>query len=123
MKRRRGRFPASSTVSAPGGRLRRPHSIFGLYLSFSGILTFKKADALRAIARDAPPDMILVETDSPYLAPVPHRSTRNEPARVRLTAECLAALKGVALEEIARATTDNFFRLFRKAQPQHAYKT
>ena len=118
-----GVFPGVIHCFSVGKAVAETALDLGLYLSFSGILTFKKADALRAIARDAPPDRILVETDSPYLAPVPHRGTRNEPARVRLTAECLAALKGMDLEEIARATTDNFFRLFTKTRSQHAHRT
>lgn len=82
------------------------------YISFSGIVTFKSADTLRAVARQVPADRLLVETDSPYLAPMPHRGKTNEPAYVRLIAEYLAQLRGVSLDELARATTDNFFRLF-----------
>jgi TatD DNase family protein len=84
----------------------------GCYVSFSGILTFKKSDELRAIARDLPIDRLLVETDAPYLAPTPYRGKRNEPAYVRHTAEVLAEVRGMALEEIAARTSDNFFRLF-----------
>lgn len=82
------------------------------YISFSGIVTFKSAETLRAVARQVPADRLLVETDSPYLAPMPHRGKTNEPAYVRLIAEYLAQLRGVSLDELARATTDNFFRLF-----------
>lgn len=82
------------------------------YISFSGIVTFKNADTLRAVARQVPADRLLVETDSPYLAPMPHRGKTNEPAYVRLIAEYLAQLRGVSLNELARDTTDNFFRLF-----------
>jgi TatD DNase family protein len=88
----------------------------GFYISISGIVTFKNADDLRAIVRDVPLDRLLVETDAPYLAPVPYRGRRNEPAYVAATAAAVAALKGVAPEELAAATTDNFFRLFRKAR-------
>jgi hydrolase, TatD family len=88
----------------------------GLYLSASGILTFKTAGALRDIFRDAPLDRILVETDSPYLAPIPHRGKRNEPSFVVHTAELLAELKGISLEELGARTTENFFRLFSKAK-------
>ena len=88
----------------------------GFYISFSGILTFKKADELRAIAQDVPPDRILVETDAPYLAPVPNRGKRNEPAFVVHTAAQLAAVKGLSPEDLAKQTTDNFFRLFSRAQ-------
>lgn len=86
----------------------------GLYVSFSGILTFKNAGDLRDIARDLPEDRILVETDAPYLAPMPHRGKTNEPAFVVHTAKCLADVRGVSEEEIHRITTDNFFRLFNK---------
>jgi len=89
----------------------------GLYLSLSGILTFKNAEELREIARQAPLDRLLVETDAPYLAPVPMRGRTNEPAYVAHTAAKLAELKGVGIAEIERRTTDNFERLFAKAVP------
>lgn len=85
----------------------------GFHLSFSGVLTFKKADELRQVARAAPLDRLLVETDCPYLAPLPHRGKRNEPAFVVETAAKLAEIKGVTLAEIARITSDNFQRLFK----------
>lgn len=85
------------------------------YISFSGIVTFKNARAVQEVARKAPLDRILVETDSPYLAPVPYRGKTNEPAYVRHTAECVAELRGIAYEEVAAATSDNFFRLFSRA--------
>ncbi len=88
----------------------------GFYISLSGILTFKRSDELRAIARALPLDRLLVETDAPYLAPVPRRGKRNEPAYTAYTAACLAEVKGIPFEELARATTDNFFRLFTKAK-------
>ncbi len=88
----------------------------GLYISFSGILTFKNADELRAIAEDVPPDRLLVETDAPYLAPVPNRGKRNEPAFVVHTAAQLAALKDMTSAQLAQQTTDNFFRLFSRAR-------
>src|SRR6185503_14653907 len=86
----------------------------GLHVSFTGILTFKNSDALRAIAADLPADRILVETDSPYLAPGKFRGKRCEPAYVAETARVLAETRGVSPEEIARQTTENFFRLFSK---------
>ena len=86
----------------------------GLYISFSGVLTFKNSSDLRAIARDAPLDRVLVETDAPYLAPVPRRGKRNEPAYVVETAKVLAEAKGVSFGEIARATRDNTLRIFKK---------
>jgi TatD DNase family protein len=89
----------------------------GFYVSIAGIVTFRNAEELRAIVRDLPLDRLLVETDAPYLAPVPYRGKRNEPAFVAATAAAVAALKGVDAEEIAAATRDNFFRLFTKATP------
>ena len=88
----------------------------GFYISVSGIVTFKKAEALREAVRDVPLERLLVETDAPYLAPVPLRGKRNEPAFVAHTAACLAELKGVTPEALAAATTDNFFTLFDKAR-------
>jgi TatD DNase family protein len=88
----------------------------GLYISVSGIATFKKSDALRDVIRTVPLERLLVETDAPYLAPVPHRGKTNEPAFVVHTAKLVAELKGVSEEELARATTDNFFRLFSKVK-------
>jgi TatD DNase family protein len=86
----------------------------GHYVSFSGILTFRKADDLRSIAAELPADRILVETDAPYLAPGPWRGKRNEPSYVAETARILGECRGVDSAEIARQTTDNFFRLFAK---------
>jgi TatD DNase family protein len=86
----------------------------GAYLSFSGIVTFRTAEEIRDVARAAPADRILVETDSPYLAPIPYRGKRNEPAYVAKTAALLAEIRGVSAEEIARQTSDNFHRLFAK---------
>jgi TatD DNase family protein len=84
----------------------------GFYISFSGIVTFKSAKELQAVARAVPLERMLIETDSPYLAPVPHRGKVNEPGLVRHVAEFLAQLKGVPTERIAQQTTDNFFDLF-----------
>ena len=86
----------------------------GLYVSFSGVLTFKTSTELRAIARDVPMDRLLVETDAPFLAPVPHRGRRNEPAFVVDTARVLAEVKGVDAQAIAAATRANTLRLFSK---------
>lgn len=88
----------------------------GLYVSASGIITFKKSQDLRDVFREIPFDRLLVETDAPYLAPVPHRGKPNEPAFVALTAAALSGIKGVSPGEIAAATTENFFRLFTKAK-------
>ena len=87
----------------------------GLYISISGIVTFKNAQDLREIVCDIPLDRLLVETDAPYLAPVPHRGARNEPAFVAETAKAVAQLKNISAQEIAQATSDNFFRLFSRA--------
>jgi len=84
----------------------------GLFISFAGMLTFKKNDALRAVAAQVPLDHLLVETDAPYLAPTPYRGKRNEPAFVRHTAEVLANVRNLSLDEIAQVTTDNARRLF-----------
>jgi TatD DNase family protein len=88
----------------------------GFYISLSGIVTFKKSDELRAIVADLPLDRILVETDAPYLAPMPKRGKRNEPAFTAHTAALVAEIKGISIDELARATTENFFRLFSKAE-------
>jgi TatD DNase family protein len=88
----------------------------GFYISFSGIVTFKSAKDLQAVAREVPLEHMLIETDSPYLAPVPHRGKVNEPGLVRHVAEYLATLKNVPLEQIAQQTTDNFFSLFKIAR-------
>jgi TatD DNase family protein len=84
----------------------------GLHISFAGMVTFKKSQALRDVAAKVPLDRLLVETDAPYLAPVPYRGKRNEPAWVRHTAECLAAVRNLSLDELAAATTHNAHRLF-----------
>jgi TatD DNase family protein len=86
------------------------------HVSFSGIVTFKNAEALRAVAARLPAERLLVETDCPYLSPVPHRGKTNEPAFVRHVAEQVAQLRGLELTELARLTTDNFFGLFTGAQ-------
>ena len=86
------------------------------HISFSGIVTFKNALQIKEVARTIPLERILVETDSPYLAPVPHRGKTNEPAWVRHVAEEVARLRGISLEALAKATTANFFGLFRTAK-------
>jgi TatD DNase family protein len=116
----RGRFPAVLHCFTGGPELARRAIALGLFISFTGILTFKKSDELRAIAQSLPADRILVETDAPYLAPGQYRGKRNEPAYVVETAKVLAQARGVSLETIARQTSDNFFRLFRKVPAQAA---
>ncbi|MDR5901287.1 TatD family hydrolase [Halomonas icarae] len=90
----------------------------GFYISLSGIVTFHSAKSLREIARQVPLDRLLIETDSPYLAPVPHRGKPNEPAWVVEVAECIAAERGISVEEVAMQTTANFYQLFRAASPE-----
>ena len=84
----------------------------GFMISFSGIVTFKKAEELRNIARQVPLDRLLIETDCPYLTPVPHRGKRNEPGYVVEVARCVAGLHGLEIEELAHVTTENFMRFF-----------
>jgi TatD DNase family protein len=88
----------------------------GFYISFSGIVTFKSARELQAVALAVPLERMLIETDAPYLAPVPYRGKMNEPGLVRHVAEYIAQLKGVPVEQVARQTTENFFRLFNISQ-------
>ena len=114
----KGAFPGVIHCFSAGPAVAETALDIGLSISFSGILTFKNAEAVRAVARAVPVDRLLVETDAPYLAPVPHRGARNEPAHVRHTAARLAELKGLAAPELADATTANFFRLFSKSTPQ-----
>ncbi len=110
----RGAFPFVLHCFSSGEALARQGLAFGGYISLSGILTFKRSDELRAIAASVPLDRLLVETDAPFLAPAPHRGHRNEPAYVVETAKVLADVKGILPEQIAEATTANFFRLFNK---------
>jgi len=96
-----------------GPRMAEAALALGFYISFAGNVTFKKADALREVALTVPAERLLVETDCPFLAPVPHRGRRNEPSYVVETARFLATLRGVGPEELGRATAENFCRLFR----------
>ena len=110
----KGAFPAVLHCFTGGRDLAQRAIALGLSISFTGILTFKKSDELRAIAQSLPADRILVETDAPYLAPGPHRGKRNEPAFVVDTAAVLAETRAVSSDEIARQTSENFFNLFHK---------
>ncbi|HEY6754463.1 MAG TPA: TatD family hydrolase [Pseudolabrys sp.] len=110
----KGAFPAVLHCFTGGRELAFSAIELGHYVSFTGILTFKNSDALRAIAAALPADRILVETDAPYLAPLPYRGKRNEPAYVAETSKVLAEVRGVPVNEIAQQTTENFFRLFNK---------
>jgi TatD DNase family protein len=111
----RGPFKAVLHCFTGGAELARRAVALGLMVSFSGVVTFKKSEALREIAAEVPLDRLLVETDAPFLAPDPHRGKRNEPAFVVHTAATLARVKGVSEVDFARATTANFFRYFDKA--------
>jgi TatD DNase family protein len=110
----KGPFKAVLHCFTAGAALARTAIDLGLYIGFTGILTFKSSQALRDIAKELPADRILVETDSPFLAPVPYRGKRCEPAYVAETAKVLAETRGVSAADIARQTTENFFRLFDK---------
>ena len=112
----KGAFPGLIHCFSSGRAMAERALALGLYISISGIVTFKAAEELRAIVRDVPLDRLLVETDAPYLAPIPKRGKTNEPAFVAHTAAKVAELKGVSLAELEAATTDNFFRLFTKAE-------
>ena len=112
----KGAYTAVMHCFSSGRGLAEAALEMGMYISFSGILTFKNAQELRNIARDVPEDRILVETDSPFLAPIPNRGKRNEPSFVTHTAEVLAEVRGMDRNALEAATTDNFFRLFSRAQ-------
>ncbi|MBQ9351301.1 TatD family hydrolase [Phyllobacterium sp.] len=110
----KGAFPFILHCFSSGAELARVGVELGGYISFSGILTFKNSPEIREIARNVPRDRLLVETDAPYLAPMPHRGKRNEPSFVTHTAAVLADTIGASVEEIGTLTTDNVFRLFTK---------
>jgi TatD DNase family protein len=110
----KGAFPAVLHCFSSGRELMERGVALGLYVSLSGIVTFKRSEELRAIAADVPMDRLLVETDAPYLAPQPWRGKRNEPAYVAHTCNVLADVRGVSDAEMRSVTTENFFRLFAK---------
>ena len=112
----RGPFPGVIHCFSTGHELAERALAIGFYISLSGIVTFKKAEALRNSAAILPLDRLLVETDAPYLAPVPKRGKRNEPAYVVHAAAALAELRGIAINEIETSTTDNFFNLFKRVE-------
>lgn len=113
---KKGEFPAVIHCFTASKEFAEMALDLGFYISLSGILTFKNAKELQAVAKSLPLERILVETDAPYLAPMPHRGKPCEPAYTANTAEFLAELRGISLSEVANATTDNFFRLFNKAK-------
>jgi TatD DNase family protein len=110
----KGEFKALLHCFTGGAELARRAVELGLYVSFSGVVTFKKSEALRAIAAELPLDRILVETDAPFLAPEPRRGKLNEPALVVHTAAALAKVRGLPADDFADATTENFHRLYTK---------
>jgi TatD DNase family protein len=110
----KGAFPAVLHCYTGGAELARRAVALGCYIGFTGIVTFKNSQALRAIAAELPADRFLVETDAPYLAPLPYRGKRNEPSYVVEVAKMLAEVRGVSFEDIGRQTTENFFKLFGK---------
>jgi TatD DNase family protein len=112
---RRGRFDAVLHCFSSGERLAQVGVELGLYVSFSGILTFRNSEEIRRIAAAVPHERLLVETDAPYLAPVPYRGKTNEPAFVPHTAKVLADVIGMTDQDVAALTTANFYRLFAKA--------
>ena len=112
-----GRFAGVIHCYSSSPALGRQAIELGLYLGIGGILTFRRSEELRATVRELPLERLLLETDAPYLAPEPFRGQRNEPARVAEVAARLAEIKGVPVGDIERVTTENFFRLFTKAQP------
>jgi TatD DNase family protein len=109
-----GAFPFVLHCFTAGSELARTALALGGYISFSGIITFKNAEEIREVAAFVPADRYLVETDAPYLAPIPHRGQSNEPSFVRHTAEKLAEVRGISLEQLGAETTANFARLFSK---------
>ncbi|HEV7278088.1 MAG TPA: TatD family hydrolase [Devosiaceae bacterium] len=111
----RGPFPFVLHCFTAGMELARRGLALGGYVSFSGIITFKNAEEIREVGKAVPADRYLVETDAPYLAPIPHRGQPNEPSFVRHTAERLAELRGISLEQLGEETTTNFGRLFAKS--------
>jgi TatD DNase family protein len=112
----KGAFPAVLHCYTGGRELALRAVDLGLTVSFSGVVSFKNGESLRDLARELPVERILVETDAPFLAPVPYRGKTNEPALVVHTAKAVAEARGMTLSDLATATTDNFFRLFTKAR-------
>jgi TatD DNase family protein len=111
-----GPFPFVLHCFTAGEALARTALDLGGYISFSGIITFKNAEGIRDVAKFVPADRYLVETDAPYLAPIPHRGATNEPSYVAHTAAKVAEVRGISLEQLGHETTSNFFRLFSKAK-------
>ncbi len=122
MRRTRGRRAAESSTASPGDRGRREEALgLGFHLSFSGVVTFPKAVELREALALTPLDRLLVETDAPYLAPVPYRGKRNEPAYLVETAKKVAESKGMSVEALAEQTTRNWRNLCLRAKAANGY--
>jgi TatD DNase family protein len=111
----KGAFPILLHCYTSGGELAQRALALGAYFSMSGIMTFKTAESVRAVALELPLDRVIVETDCPYLSPIPYRGRRNEPAYVKEVLAFFAELRGVSFDDAARQTTDNFYRLFQRA--------
>jgi TatD DNase family protein len=115
-EQKKGRFPAVLHCFSSTKELAEKALELGIYISISGIVTFKNAAQLQEIVRFLPINSLLVETDSPYLAPIPHRGKSNQPGFTRHVVEFIAELKGLAIEEVTNQTTENFFTIFKKAK-------
>ena len=111
----KGAFPILLHCYTSGAELARRALALGAYFSMSGIMTFKAAESVRAVALELPLDRVIVETDCPYLSPIPYRGRRNEPAYVKEVLAFFAELRGLSFDDAARQTTDNFYRLFQRA--------
>jgi TatD DNase family protein len=111
----KGAFPILLHCYTSGTELARRALALGAYFSMSGIMTFKAAESVRAVALELPLDRVIVETDCPYLSPIPYRGRRNEPAYVKEVLAFFAELRGLSFDDAARQTTDNFYRLFQRA--------
>ncbi len=116
-EQKKGKFPALLHCFSSSEELARKAIALGIYISISGIVTFKNAQSLQEIVKNLPLEFLLLETDSPYLAPMPHRGATNQPAFTSHVAEFVANLKGISLEEISQKTTENFLRIFKKVKP------
>ncbi len=115
-EQKKGRFPAVLHCFSSTKELAQKALELGIYISISGIVTFKNAAQLQEIVKSLPLNSLLVETDSPYLAPMPHRGKSNQPALTKHVVEFIAELKGLSIEEVTNQTTENFFTIFKKAQ-------
>lgn len=116
-EQKNGKFPALLHCFSSSEELAKKVIDLGIYISISGIVTFKNAQSLQEIVKNLPLEFLLLETDSPYLAPMPHRGSTNQPAFTSHVAEFVANLKGISLAEVSQKTTENFLRIFKKVRP------